>query len=688
MRNNQPVTSQQRKFKEGSSLISVTDLNGTIEYVNSNFIEISGFTEKELIGQSHNIVRHPDMPEAAFADLWKTVKQGREWRGIVKNRCKDGSYYWVDAYVVPVMKEGKKCGYQSIRSVPSQQQITEAEAIYSKMRSDKSLSLPKKTRWSDINMAKKTTIGVTVVALLLAILLGLVINEAQQTDHIINAQLTLLSSLPEQQIQQQALQVYLTEMHYENNLIYTLIASITLGVFFLWWLVNSTLIIPMSKLRKQLRRISGGDLTQSIEANSNDEFGRTAMAVKLLQARLRTIFDQFIGTTQQLVSSADGVSSSSHNMQHSMQRQSDQTSLIATAMNEMLASVEEVSNSALTASHETATADSNANNGAEVVNTAHNAMTQLVEEVQQTAQVIDQLAEESTKISTITDTISSIAEQTNLLALNAAIEAARAGEQGRGFAVVADEVRSLASRTQEATNEIRTMINNLHGGIGGAVSAMEGNIQQVSLALAEVETSKDSFNSISVAINRINEMNLHIASATEQQQQVSEEMNQNILSISDQSQLANSEATGLQNSALKLNEMALNLQSQLNTIDLGATASEFDFEGAKQAHLAWKTRLRTYLDGDHSVLTKEQACSHRDCKLGLWYYSEGQKRYGNNASFKQIESPHEKLHKVIKNIMDVNESGNKTEAENLYKEIEPLSQQIVDLIDKTKHSLK
>jgi len=684
MKNNQPVNNKQKHFKEGSTLVSMTDLNGVIEYVNNNFIEISGYTQDELIGQNHHLVRHPDMPEAAFADLWSKIKSDEEWRGLVKNRCKDGGYYWVDAYVIPVFKNGKKVGYQSVRSVPTQKQINDAESLYSKMRSDKNLKITQKFTWSNLDMSKKIAFGALFVLILTSALITLIANDAMQTQTLLDEQISLLKNIPDQQKQLQKLQTYSSHHH----LMYSIMAFISIGIIFLWWLVQNSLINPITLLRKQLRLMASGDLTQVIVANNKDELGRTAMAIKLLQARLRTIFEQFIGTTQMLVSSADGVSSSSHNMQTSMQKQTDEINLVATAMTEMLASVEEVSGNALTASQETATADSNAENGAAVVNNAHNAMTQLSDEVKQTAGVIDQLAEDSSKISTITDTISSIAEQTNLLALNAAIEAARAGEQGRGFAVVADEVRSLASRTQEATNEIRSMIDNLHNGIGGAVSAMEGNIQQVSLALNEVETSKESFNSISSAINQINEMNSHIAAAAEQQQQVSEEMNQNILSISDQSNNANEEAEGLQQSALKLNKMALGLQDQLNTIDIGLSATEFDFDGAKQAHLDWKTRVRTYLDGDTSVLTKAQACSHRDCKLGQWYYGEGQKHYRDNASFKQIEAPHEELHKVIKQIVHINETGNKNEAEVLYQKMDPLSKEIVGLIDKTKHSIK
>jgi len=651
MKNNQPVNNHRKNFKAGSQLITTTDLKGVIEYVNNDFVELSGYSREELVGQNHHVIRHPDMPEAAFESLWSTVKTDKEWRGIVKNRCKDGGYYWVDAYVVPLFKDGKKIGYQSIRSAPSKKQVQEAEKLYAQMRSDKSIKIKNKLKWGDISLAKKVN---SLILIAFIALFSLVVASSNQSSDLV---------------------------------IYLLTAMLSICLFLLGWFVNREMIKPLKDLQKQLRFLASGDFTQQVDSHCRNEIGSTTMALKLLQARLRTIFGQFVETTQRLVSSAEKVSSGSSTLQREMKQQQQETNLVASAMTEMVASVGEVSDSATTASESASTADDTANEGAEVVNTAHSMMTKLTSEVTETASVINKLADDSNQITTITETISSIADQTNLLALNAAIEAARAGEQGRGFAVVADEVRSLASRTQEATNEIQTMISNLHTGMNSAVSAMEANIQRVSNALDEVGTSKTSFINISAAINEINQMNSHIASATEEQKIVSEEMNQNILSISGQSKVAIEEAGYLQAGSLKLNEMAFALQDQLNTLDIGISASEFDFEGAKQAHLDWKTRVRSYLDGDRKILTKAQASSHHDCKLGLWYYGEGRKRYQEHSDFRDIESPHAQLHHVIKEIVNKVERGEIEEAEKLYKEIEPLSNKIVGLIDKTKQSI-
>ncbi|NTW87430.1 MAG: PAS domain-containing protein, partial [Holophagaceae bacterium] len=147
MRVNQPVTRVERHLQEGAFIVSSTDLRGVITYVNEEFIRISGFTPEELIGQPHNLVRHPDMPPAAFEDLWRTVKTGQPWQGMVKNRCKNGDFYWVDASVTPIEEKGSVIGFVSIRSKPSPTQIAEAELMYARARAGQPMAEPERKIW-------------------------------------------------------------------------------------------------------------------------------------------------------------------------------------------------------------------------------------------------------------------------------------------------------------------------------------------------------------------------------------------------------------------------------------------------------------------------------------------------------------------------------------------------------------
>ena len=156
MKNNQPVTQTEIPFPAGRYIVSRTDLKGIITYANDTFVDISGFTLDELIGKNHNLVRHPEMPVQAFAWLWDTVKAGRPWRGIVKNRCKNGDYYWVEALVVPVRKASQTIGYMSVRTAPSRQQIADAQALYQKLNAGQA-SIPKPGWWAQVSVRKKLT---------------------------------------------------------------------------------------------------------------------------------------------------------------------------------------------------------------------------------------------------------------------------------------------------------------------------------------------------------------------------------------------------------------------------------------------------------------------------------------------------------------------------------------------------
>ena len=173
MKVNQPVTQREQTFADGSNLVSLTDLKGVIQYVNSDFIQISGYTADELIGQNHHMIRHPDMPPAAFEDLWATIKANKPWRGMVKNRCKNGDHYWVDAYVTPVFEGPMKVGYQSVRSCPTRKQVEQADALYAKMRANKQLKIPKKTSWNDKSLAIKAGLPSIFMLVLTVLVLSL-----------------------------------------------------------------------------------------------------------------------------------------------------------------------------------------------------------------------------------------------------------------------------------------------------------------------------------------------------------------------------------------------------------------------------------------------------------------------------------------------------------------------------------
>jgi hypothetical protein len=348
-------------------------------------------------------------------------------------------------------------------------------------------------------------------------------------------------------------------------------------------------------------------------------------------------------------------------------------------MNQMSATVHEVAQNTSLAAEAAHQAEQAAQRGMTVVQQTANAINALAAEVRNASGAVAGLAEDGQKIGAITKTISDIAEQTNLLALNAAIEAARAGEQGRGFAVVADEVRSLANRTQEATRQIRSMIEHLQGGIQSAASVMQAGAAQAETAVRHGDETARAFTDVQDAVLQIADMNTQIATAAEEQAAVAEEMNRNVVRISDLACQATSGAAVVSGSALNLAQSASKLQDQIKIFDLGGGA--FDFGQARAAHLSWKTRARAYLDGDTTAITQNQAVSHRHCMLGRWYYTTGLARYGHIPAMKAIEEPHAELHATVKEIMALKDKGDVRGAELAYQKLDRLSLRIVSMLD-------
>ncbi len=485
MKVNLPVTQNERDYDAGLEIISTTDLKGIITYANEAFVEVSGFELDELLKKNHNIVRHPDMPPAAFADLWQTLKAGRPWMGIVKNRCKNGDHYWVDAYVTPIYEQGRITGYQSVRAKPQREDVARAERLYA------SLNRPRRWRLPAVGVYGR--LGWILTALLLGT--GGALGVA-------------------------------------GEMAGTTVALVLGPALLLGWMAAWFYTRPMVAAAREAARVVDNPVMQQVYVGRRDEIGKPLLAIRMLEARNRTVLSRIQDAADNLARVAQETADTVRSSQAGVLNQQQETEQVATAMNEMTASSREVAKSTAHASQAVAEADEEIRRGRDVMQQIISASESAAREIGRAAGVIGTLDQQSKEIGMVLEVIKNIAEQTNLLALNAAIEAARAGEQGRGFAVVAEEVRTLAQRTRDSTEEIEKMIADLQGGAGQAVTVMEGSCEQARQSLDCARTGGETLDGIAQHVARINDMNHQVASAAEEQSLVAEEICRNLTEIS------------------------------------------------------------------------------------------------------------------------------------------------------------
>jgi len=494
MKINLPVTQVEIPFPSGHYIVSRTDLKGSITYANDTFVGISGFERDELIGSSHNIVRHPDMPPQAFAWLWDTLKEGRPWRGMVKNRCKNGDYYWVDALVVPVLKNGAAIGYMSVRSAPSRAQVAAADALYKQLNASKA-ALPKPTAW--MRLPLKAKLNGLVLALLATQILGMGF-------HAFGTSLGLSPS--------------------GTGLVVQVFgaAGIAAGIW-LMAMQKQTMTI-VNRIIGRLDNIAQGNLTDEIPLHRVDELGRLNDALVTMQTHLKVMMAEIAEAADQVGDSAADLNAEMTQARQAADQQSAAVGRIAAAVEQFVASVSEVADSADEAAQAVTASRTLIDEASQRMTDSQAASQNVVVTVESAGKTMSDLFQSIFAIGRISQAIAGIAEQTNLLALNAAIEAARAGESGRGFAVVADEVRKLAEKASTQTREIAVAVQDIQRITQIAVTSMETAGSHVSATDAAMIGARAGLDSVSAHGDTAVAISGHIANGTRQQAAVGSEI--------------------------------------------------------------------------------------------------------------------------------------------------------------------
>ncbi|MFT3956862.1 MAG: methyl-accepting chemotaxis protein [Piscinibacter sp.] len=420
MRKNLPVSQREYRFDAGETLLSTTDLKGRITYANDAFVRVSGFTRDELYGQAHNLVRHPDMPEEAFADMWRTIQSGQTWTALVKNRRKDGDHYWVRANATAIRDGGEAVGYLSVRTQPAAAEVAAHAALYQRFVQGGAAGLAIcrgfVVRSGVAGWPSRLRLVGIAPRLWLAALLPALAGAAAALLAAGTAPAALAGAA----------------------------SALAIGVAAAAWLQYGV-AVPLQQVLQQARRVASGQKAQPLLLERGDELGALMRSIEQAGLNMISLVADIQDKSAQVRGASDELSRGNADLSSRTEQAASSLQQTAAAMEELAATIRSNRDSAQAA--------------AELAERTRDDATRGDEMVKRLSQAMADIAASSQRVAEITALIDGIAFQTNILALNASVEAARAGEHGRGFAVVAEEVRALAQRSATAAREIKSLID-------------------------------------------------------------------------------------------------------------------------------------------------------------------------------------------------------------------------------------
>jgi aerotaxis receptor len=639
MRDTGPVTGIEYVLPPGQTIVSVTDTKGRIVYANKAFVTASGFSEAELLGQPHNLVRHPDVPAEAFRDLWATIERGKPWTAVVKNRRKDGGHYWVRAHATPMRRDDRIVGYLSVRTVPARDEIAAFEALFARMQAEARAGRLRtvlhegqvcrsglvgrvQRRWRDARAWFGTAGLVTAGAL--AATAGAATILPLPATAVLALTLALLTRTAQQR--------------FDLN--------------------------PVRRLVDAANVLASGDLTHAMPSRLPGPSSDLAQALEQLSVTLRTLIGDSRHEVGSLRSVADEVAAGAREM-------SARTEAQAASLAQTMASMARIRD---TARHTATSSDE----GSQRAQGAQAAAQGSADAVGRMVTTMDAISGSSNRIADIIAVIEGVAFQTNILALNAAVEAARAGDHGRGFAVVASEVRALAHRTTDAARDVRRLIAESSSavadgarvtadaqqrmqGLAGAMRDLQGVLEQVRRAAA---TQQGGVTQVADSVGDLDGITQRNAAMVEELSAVALAVQEPIRNFD--AQLSIFQLEPGQPSVAERDAVALRKAAR-QAGGAAAVDGAFDLQAFTAAHLQWKTRLRDALrSGEHFDIdtVRRDDC----CKLGQWLHGVGRRRWRTLPAFDELLRGHAQFHREA---AAVAQAANQRDAESVDRLLSP-----------------